>query len=130
MKTDGTLRQMKVKDVYPKRTDGCCRVCLNLSKHGMYCSEECRETSLMASSVSWQRFLVKRRDRCACCVCSHVGSWEMDHIIPVKSGGGIRPGITRSEILDNLRTLCHACHIARHAKNLTTDEPYERRKSE
>lgn len=34
-----------------------------------------------------------------------VHTWEMDHIIPVSEGGGMCG-------LDNLRTLCRACHRA------------------
>lgn len=36
--------------------------------------------------------------------------WEMDHIVRVADGGGIRPGMSADEILSNLRTLCVPCH--------------------
>lgn len=46
--------------------------------------------------------------------------WEMDHIIPVSEGGGVYPGITADEILENLRTLCVPCHKGRRALELKT----------
>ncbi|MBK8267296.1 MAG: HNH endonuclease [Planctomycetes bacterium] len=36
--------------------------------------------------------------------------WQVDHIVPVCEGGGIRPDMMIDEVLANLRTLCTACH--------------------
>lgn len=49
------------------------------------------------------RNLVEQRDKGVCAICGgHVDVWEMDHITPLIEGGG--------DGLDNLRTLCLACH--------------------
>jgi 5-methylcytosine-specific restriction endonuclease McrA len=47
-----------------------------------------------------------------------IGSWtpEIDHIVPVCRGGGVRPDMTVAEVLANLRTLCHDCHASVTAK--------------
>lgn len=37
---------------------------------------------------------------------------ELDHIVPVSEGGGVRPRMTTADILGNLRTLCSLCHKA------------------
>lgn len=41
-----------------------------------------------------------------------VGDWstEVDHIVPVCRGGGVRPDMTVEDVLANLRTLCAGCH--------------------
>lgn len=36
--------------------------------------------------------------------------WDMAHVKAVCEGGGIRPGMTAEEIMDNLETLCIWCH--------------------
>lgn len=36
--------------------------------------------------------------------------WQMDHVVPVVEGGGVRFGMTRDEVMSNLRTLCVPCH--------------------
>ena len=36
--------------------------------------------------------------------------WEADHIVPVCEGGGVWLGMTKAELLGNLRTLCGECH--------------------
>jgi hypothetical protein len=42
-----------------------------------------------------------------------VANWEpeIDHIVPVSEGGGVRPDMSVAEVLANLRTLCHECHV-------------------
>ena len=39
-------------------------------------------------------------------------TWEIDHIVPVCEGGGVRPDMTVDDVLANLRTLCTGCHRA------------------
>lgn len=51
------------------------------------------------------RLVVLARDGHACVLCGSNVDLECDHILPVRSGG--RP------TLDNLRTLCQACHRSR-----------------
>lgn len=43
-----------------------------------------------------------------------IGDWttEIDHIVPVSEGGGVRPDMSVADVLANLRTLCRACHVA------------------
>jgi 5-methylcytosine-specific restriction endonuclease McrA len=57
--------------------------------------------------ISVSRWMTRRR--------SHL--WDMDHIVPVSRGGGCCG-------LDNLRTLCIACH-----KRVTAEMRRERRKT-
>lgn len=38
------------------------------------------------------------------------GAWDMDHIVPVCEGGGLRAGMTIDDAMANLRTLCRECH--------------------
>jgi hypothetical protein len=46
---------------------------------------------------------VYRRDQGICCICGEDDdAWEADHIIPISEGG--------PDSLDNMRTLCVACH--------------------
>jgi hypothetical protein len=49
---------------------------------------------------------------------ARTGPWtpEIDHIVPVCRGGGVRPDMTVAQVLANLRTLCHDCHASVTAK--------------
>lgn len=42
--------------------------------------------------------------------------WQMDHIVAVSEGGGVRRGLTYESAMGNLRTLCHYCHKEETAK--------------
>ena len=50
------------------------------------------------------RSTVLRRDRRTCRLCESKSAVEVDHIVPVALGG--------TGDLENLRTLCRACHLA------------------
>jgi len=91
------------------------------------CSAECSENWMIRTSPSHARFRVWQRDKGVCASCGvdtvaqaaphgngsprkncarNTGDlWQMDHVVPVIEGGG-ECG------LDNLRTLCIACHKA------------------
>lgn len=43
---------------------------------------------------------------------NNVATWNMDHIVPVSKGGGVRPDMTIDQAMSNLRTLCIPCHKA------------------
>lgn len=55
-------------------------------------------------------------------------NWEIDHIVPVCEGGGVRPDMTIEQVLSNLRTLCPNCH-ASETKALTQRRKLARRES-
>lgn len=44
-----------------------------------------------------------------------VSFWDMDHMLPVEQGGGVRPDMTVEQVLANLQTLCWWCHKAKTA---------------
>jgi 5-methylcytosine-specific restriction enzyme A len=69
-----------------------------------WCSDSCVDAFRAVNDVMYQRYLLRLRDDAKCSVCGIVDAdWEMDHITPVVLGGGLCG-------LDNLRTLCVACH--------------------
>lgn len=51
---------------------------------------------------------VLKRDGYRCRKCGRPGRLEVDHIVPLKAGGG--------DELANLRALCREHHLARHRK--------------
>lgn len=97
---------------FPQVAKKHCRVCAKLcpGARRTICSDECQRTMQFMTSATTQREEVRKRDRGKCCLCGHVGYWEMDHIIPVCEGGGLKPGMTIEEAMANLRTLCVKCH--------------------
>lgn len=82
-----------------------CRWCGGERPKGtrFYCSFECSDEGAIRASGSFARHKVLQRDDAVCARCGNRGAWEMNHIIPVSEGGG-------SCGLDNLETLCMACH--------------------
>ena len=66
----------------------------------------------------WRRVRVKvfDRDGWRCQDCGKAGALECDHIRAVKDGGAWYE-------LDNLRTLCRGCHIARTARQNAKEHP-------
>ena len=54
----------------------------------------------------WERVRIEvfRRDNYRCCLCGLAGALECDHVKPQFRGGDPYQ-------LDNLQTLCRACHI-------------------
>lgn len=104
-----------------------------LKHKGVYCSDSCKHEHKIRTSRSYARKKVFERDGGVCSMCEldTVGLiqrlnglspeefesqcealgipkhrktlWDMDHILPVKDGGGACG-------LDNLRTLCIWCH--------------------
>ena len=63
--------------------------------------EECSELIWRASSWTRVKNVAMRRDRCKCVLCFAPAA-EVDHIIPVMLEG--------TGDLENVRSLCHACH--------------------
>lgn len=53
-----------------------------------------------------RREAVLERDGYECRECGSTNNLEVDHVIPISEGG--------SHDLDNLQTLCHACHTKKH----------------
>lgn len=86
--------------------------------------EGCVHEHCVRSQPGYARRCVWARDRGVCALCGKRASgrragreWQADHVVPVSEGGG-------SCGLENLRTLCTACHrretaalAARRAKN-------------
>lgn len=90
-----------------------CRWCGKVVKppRRTICSSDCEHEYTIRCNPSYARNLVQLRDKCICAICGvNAGfDWDMDHIIPVAAGGG-ECG------LENLRTLCRACHKKETAK--------------
>ena len=55
------------------------------------------------------------RDRYRCRKCGAAGALEAHHVKPLDKGGA-------RYALDNLETLCRACHIEHHKPKLSEDE--------
>lgn len=65
------------------------------------------------------RRAVFERDGHRCRKCGRVGRLEVDHIVPLKQGGG-------PWVLDNLQSLCRRCHIEKtRAENRRPPTPAE-----
>jgi 5-methylcytosine-specific restriction endonuclease McrA len=66
---------------------------------------------------AWSRVVahVKRRDRFTCQRCGAMYRLEVDHIVPRRLGGSDHP--------DNLRTLCHDCHVNREFSGAQAAKP-------
>ena len=134
-------RYIKAREAFPLRK-GECRVCLKpMGKRSLSsCSDACRREVEFFWRIDSQRAAVYRRDKGVCQQCGldteklkrvmrwtnfcghyayfkHVlglsANWEMDHIIPVSRGGGLKVGMRMAEAMANLRTLCVPCHKAR-----------------
>lgn len=71
-------------------------------KRGHYPNHSAR----VRKSPRWQvlRFAAKRRDGFKCVQCGAVRNLEVDHIKPVREAPEL------AYLLDNLQTLCCACH--------------------
>lgn len=69
------------------------------------CSDACRREWRIRAEPFYARMQVADRDGGKCAFCG-AGSddWHVDHIIAVQDGGGCYG-------LENLRTLCHPCHL-------------------
>lgn len=105
-----------------------CRWChLEVPKgRSSYCGSECMQHCVF----NYSKLVVFSRDEKTCQMCqckgrTSAGAWprdltlpklEADHIVGVKEGGSHHP--------DNLRTLCHACHVKR-----TTEQRRERKRA-
>lgn len=97
-----------------------CRRCAAVVPKGRrtFCSAECVHEWRLRTDASYLREKTFERDRGVCALCGtdsmaqssskrahgtgHL--WQADHIVPVVEGGGCCG-------LDNIRTLCHACHL-------------------
>lgn len=79
-----------------------------------WCNDDC----MMHGTFTYSRSVAMRRDGYKCLICfsdvNYPGRWprdrslpagEVDHIVAVRDGGSHHP--------DNLRTVCHPCHVAR-----------------
>lgn len=65
----------------------------------------CVHEHCLRSDPGYARKCVWARDKGHCALCRMAsGGWQADHIMPVAEGGG-------SCGLENLRTLCTACHL-------------------
>lgn len=93
-------------------------------KSRRYCSPTCIHEWKLRSHRSYARGLVWKRDRGVCAGCGAVaqrrgasrvvgdsaeGRWEMDHRVEVADGG--------TGAMENLTTLCVACHARKTAEN-------------
>jgi 5-methylcytosine-specific restriction endonuclease McrA len=88
-----------LRDCVYKRDKGICSMCntdtKNIAKTALSLNETDRNEFLKSHNISLKRKIwIKKHGG---------GLWDADHIIPVKDGGGLCG-------LDNMRTLCIACH--------------------
>lgn len=95
-----------------------CQSDILIARQRTFCGKTCRDAFMVRTSPMHARFMVFQRDSGICALClkdvfagtqrprRSRGSgdlWQADHVIPVIEGGG-ECG------LENLRTLCTACH--------------------
>lgn len=102
---------------YPANKKGSCKWCgepiiefgkLNARKSW---HTECVEVYRAAAFSYDMRKALAKRDKCVCAGCGALvpnGEWHADHIVPLWAQG--------SHLMDNLQTLCHACHKVKTAK--------------
>jgi len=84
---------------------GTCLWCRGVVMRGDFCGDECRREWRIRSEPFYARIKVLERDGAFCAFCKQVTEdWHVDHIRPVQDGGGCCG-------LENLRTLCHPCHL-------------------
>lgn len=133
-------RWLTADEAFPLKGAGLCRVCGEPVRGGRQttCSQACGDRVNLSTSAPSQRYAVRRRDRgvCARCGCDTerlerilrrvpvsvkadlgipwgrwgTDLWDMAHVRAVCEGGGVVPGMTVDEIMDNLVTLCIWCH--------------------
>jgi 5-methylcytosine-specific restriction endonuclease McrA len=73
-----------------------------------WCSDRCRRT--FSRNHWWPRAssAALRRDKYACVRCGERRRLEVNHIEPIRGGPRTMSCLNH---LDNLETLCHACHL-------------------
>lgn len=94
------------KSRFPKIPgNGLCRGCHQPVPKGRqtWCSNACYDRFCPRRVL----FYVRQRDKHVCQICGErvTGREEYDHIIPFSEGG--------LTVLENMRTLCHPCHVER-----------------
>lgn len=107
MLNSGTCRYCGGPVLPPRRTF-CSGRRASIARDGtiLVAGDGCVHEHCLRSQPAYARQLVYARDRGKCELCPTVCTrrgWEMDHRVPVVEGGG-------SCGLENLRTLCRACH--------------------
>lgn len=103
----------------PKGPNGrnLCRWCQQEVPKGRitFCSDGCVHEWSLRTNPSYLRNATWKRDKGICKTCGrqckrngtgNADSWYADHIVEVREGGG-QCG------LENMQTLCHACHCAK-----------------
>lgn len=115
-----------------KRDRGVCAICGWDTRKLWRILEATIQPQPIAVPDSWGHRYVERRrmvDRdTQRWLKQQIGYWttEIDHIVPVVRGGGVRPDMTVEQVLANLRTLCHDCH-ARETARLAAERAEQRR---
>lgn len=68
------------------------------------------------SGWTWERVrrIVLDRDDWRCVECQHPGDLEVDHIVPMESGGAALD-------VNNLQVLCSGCHVLKTAREAGVD---------
>lgn len=107
-------RYPRISDTVDKFDGDGNKLCRNCDKpvaqgRKHYCSESCMDEFNRNNSWFFVRKDVLRRDKYKCSICGkrfRKALLDVDHIIPVKWGGGLFDKA-------NLRTLCKDCHKAK-----------------
>jgi hypothetical protein len=103
------VRYMSYADLpFANAPDGVCRWCGQpaTGRRKRWCSDECVQEYEVRCSGSALRYAVWQRDRGKCSRCGRdCETWEAHHKHACKDGGGACG-------LDNVETLCVACHRA------------------
>ena len=121
MSTNRTHRAYSTTQKRGTNGRGACLQCegdITDKQRSTFCSKDCSEAFYIKSRPDHARLRVFERDKGICAKCGKdvfegtgrkprsrgTGDlWQADHIVPVVEGGG-------ECTLDNLRTLCTACH--------------------
>lgn len=113
-------RQLPYRDKYravlgiPRR--GVCLRCRGACAWS-FCSEDCRRWYQLRANNYYLRLKTFARDQGVCALCAAVTTdWQADHIVPVRDGGGCCG-------LENIQTLCKACHEARNKRLIPLPAP-------
>lgn len=106
------------KDMFPDRKDGLCSCGCQAPLTGRrrrWASDDCSKFALAVWAIidgqpgTFEYYVAKYNGR-KCAVCRSRRDLKVDHIVPVKHGGG-------GCWLSNFQLLCHGCHVEKTNKD-------------
>ncbi|WP_034256933.1 HNH endonuclease [Adhaeribacter aquaticus] len=109
---------MAFKDMFPDRKDGFCSCGCGEPLSGRrrrWVSDDCSKFALAVwgiidGQVGHIEYYVAKYNQRVCAICRARRDLKVDHIVPVKHGGG-------GCWLSNFQLLCHTCHVSKTNKD-------------